>query len=453
MHDGTLSSAADVPYDFRPVERGAPSVPDFDVLTASLLLASLAFQEANLLSADDLRGLSATIKSESELGAQAKARLRRMVGNARIVMLGELTHGDGTSFALKTTLVKFLHAEMGFDVLVWESGFYDCSEMDRELASDKPIGEVARLGVFDHWSRAAESLPVFEYARSTQGSNRPLRMAGFDIQASGKASDYMIPEMIGWFGDRMSQSGRKQIDALLEAVRTAAPENFDAAYAKALGIPEILLREHARLEFSLNRAWGDQAAFRVQALNAGWNQAFMHKVANLKSIGFSLGYNLREQANAENLNWLADQQYKGKKLIVWGHNAHVFKRMPGTGGQPQPAEKPEELDSTGRILAESRGHEIRSIGVLALGGRWSWRGGDPIDFAPAEPDSLEAALAPHFPSLGFVDLRSSPPGHPLREPWKAVIDRQNPFTLRTVWPDGFDGLLFVREMRPRTQLP
>jgi erythromycin esterase-like protein len=34
-----------------------------------------------------------------------------------------------------------------------------------------------------------------------------------------------------------------------------------------------------------------------------------------------------------------------------------------------------------------------------------------------------------------------------------MIDRQNPFTLTTSWPDGFDGLLFVDEMKPRTQLP
>ncbi len=423
------------------------------MIPASLLIAALAGQEPKPLTAVDLQGLTAQVTSQDDIGPFAKALVRRSVGDARIVMLGELTHGDGTSFALKTSLVKFLHAEMGFDVLVWESGFFDCAEMDRELGGDKPIGEVARLGVFDHWSHAAESLPVFEYARSSQGSNRPLRMAGFDIQPSGTASNWMLPEMIGWFGDRMSPRGRKEVDALLESVRTATPETFQAAYAKAYRIPDILRREYDRQRCTLDREWGKESAFRVQALRVGSRYGAMLKLAGAGTQAFASSYNHRERANADNLTWLANERFRGKKLIVWAHNVHILKGLPGSGDRSQPRKGTTELDSTGRILAERLGDNVRSIGVVALGGRWSWRGGDPIEFAPAEPDALEAALASHFPGLGFVDLRSAPTGHTLRRPWKAVIDRQNPFTVQTVWPDGFDGLLFVREMRPRTQLP
>jgi erythromycin esterase-like protein len=51
--------------------------------------------------------------------------LRRAVGSARIVLLGEETHGDGTAFVAKSRVVRFLHEQMGFDVLAFESGFYD----------------------------------------------------------------------------------------------------------------------------------------------------------------------------------------------------------------------------------------------------------------------------------------------------------------------------------------
>jgi hypothetical protein len=50
--------------------------------------------------------------------------LREVIGNRRIVMLGESTHGDGATFAAKIRLIKFLHERMGFDVLAFESGFY-----------------------------------------------------------------------------------------------------------------------------------------------------------------------------------------------------------------------------------------------------------------------------------------------------------------------------------------
>jgi erythromycin esterase-like protein len=34
-------------------------------------------------------------------------------------------------------------------------------------------------------------------------------------------------------------------------------------------------------------------------------------------------YNRRERVNADNLLWLANQYYRGEKLIVWSHNVHA----------------------------------------------------------------------------------------------------------------------------------
>src|SRR5262249_6050536 len=49
----------------------------------------------------------------------------KAVGNARIVMLGEQTHRDGTTRLAKARLVRYLHEEMDFDVLAFEGGLYD----------------------------------------------------------------------------------------------------------------------------------------------------------------------------------------------------------------------------------------------------------------------------------------------------------------------------------------
>lgn len=51
--------------------------------------------------------------------------LRQEIGSARIVFLGEPTHGEGNVFEAKARLVQFLQQRMGFTTLGMESGFYE----------------------------------------------------------------------------------------------------------------------------------------------------------------------------------------------------------------------------------------------------------------------------------------------------------------------------------------
>ena len=81
-------------------------------LFASLLAATASAQTLDL---SPVRSISISENDVSDLEA-----LGRDIGDARIVLLGEQTHGDGATFEAKARVVRYLHEHKGFDVLAFE---------------------------------------------------------------------------------------------------------------------------------------------------------------------------------------------------------------------------------------------------------------------------------------------------------------------------------------------
>jgi erythromycin esterase len=372
--------------------------------------------------------------------------LKRIIGNARVVQLGEHNHGAGATFYGKQRLVRFLHEEMGFDVLAWEGSLYSCELMDAAVDSDTPIEEVPAIGLLPMWSKAVALPELFAYARSTRKTPHPLHMAGFDIQLSPEARVLYLSKLTAFL---------RRFDPKLDEAESSELEQWSTDYSKTRYAPtkeqmDARLKFITQLETLLGRrppagvTAQELALFRRVVINLGdyERRAFLtgqHR-PNWESM------NDRDAALGKNLLWLMNERYKGSKMIVWEHNFHLLRHAETVHSDEDPNV------SLYRPMADQidagLGGRVYSIAFLdykgSVGSPWQ---------APVlkEPEPIAGSVESLFHATGrpygFLDLRSLPKDHWLRSP---MIARPGFFktTVSSVWPDHFDGIFFIDTMFP-----
>lgn len=114
--------------------------------------------------------------------------LRELWSGVRVVLLGEGDHGVGSDFKAKTRLIKFLHREMGFDVLAFESGLFAMSEAWRALQTDMNPQEAFAKGAAGIWARSEQVQPLIRYLAMSARTGHPLELTGIGPDFTGTAS-------------------------------------------------------------------------------------------------------------------------------------------------------------------------------------------------------------------------------------------------------------------------
>jgi erythromycin esterase len=397
-----------------------------------------------------VRSVDAADEDFSDLEPLAKA-----IGSAQVVELGEPGHGAGTSFAAKVRLVKFLHQKMGFDVLVWESGMYDVALSDAGMRGNDTAMVAARRGVFQLWSGAEEVRPLFDYIKASQTSAHPLAMAGFDMQVTADGTMEQFASDLRAFVQALKQTAfRDDMAALADQAVAARTRLFSSKFEAEADVTALDQAAEKLLKAMHDR----RAAF--QAVHDAKSIAWMeHWIENMRldarqrydarhASGPEVAReNRRDARNFENLRWLIQQAHPGKKFIVWAHNVHVMKAGYSADFRTVHVEpQPDDMKTTGALLAQWLGGRVYAIGMTAYQGRDALVTGGPatvIDPAPA--DSLEGRLHSLGRSFVFLDLRA---GH------MPVAARMPKYDSGIVSDPGrvYDGIFYIDQMEAATKL-
>jgi erythromycin esterase len=376
--------------------------------------------------------------------------LRPLLMGKRIVQLGESGHGVSEFSRAKVRLIRYLHEELGYDVIAFESGLFECDRAGRAAARLDAV-QMMRDCIFVVW-HAEEVLPLFEYIRETQRTPRPLILTGFDVQRSSdavRARPAFLERVVAAAGDAAYARRVRETDSTFIAGGVAlARSDRDRVVAFYDSLAAWLRPREA----SLAAAFRDDPAAPALARQAALSAAIHAR--QLAATGRER-IEIRDRGMADNLNFVLDELHPGKKVLVWAHNSHIQHRgYGGTFPAPDAAALARATRTMGTHVAERRRREVYTIGLFMYRGSGANNARVPIQVSPAARGTLESILhgAPwrySFVDLSRVDLR----------PGTEWMFREITAKAWGVYPDRivprreYDGILFIDTTWPPQYLP
>ena len=149
--------------------------------------------------------------------------LRDLVGDARIVALGEGTHGTRDFFEMKAPILRFLVEEMGFDTFAIEAPWSEARVLDRYVRTG--VGDPGRLLLNLHlWPWNTESvLEMIEWMRAHNEAGGDIGFHGFDMQFPGSSLRH-----VRTYIRRVDPQNAEQVIALLRCLQVFANDDYGA---------------------------------------------------------------------------------------------------------------------------------------------------------------------------------------------------------------------------------
>jgi protein-L-isoaspartate(D-aspartate) O-methyltransferase len=387
--------------------------------------------------------------------------------HARIVLLGEASHGTSEYYRARAAISRRLIEEHGFTILAVEADWPDAAAIDRFVRHRaKREGEEAPFQRFPTWMWRNREVDAFvRWLKAHNEGRAPEAMTGFyglDLYNLGGS----IRAVIDYLDDVDPEAAR------LARARYGCLtpwSNNPAAYGR-LAITE----GYARCEVGVVRMLGDLLRKRADYM-AEDGEEWLDAAANARLVknaeayyrvmyhGAAESWNLRDTHMFETLCQLLEAKGPDSKAIVWAHNSHI-----GNAAHTEMGQVRDELN-IGQLCKEKFGAGARLIGfgthhgTVAAADDWD----EPMEVMQVRP-SLPGSYERLFHDIGMerflLDLREGMNGEaadaliePRLERFIGVIYR--PETERwshyseCVLPRQFDAWVWFDETQAVTALP
>ncbi len=365
-------------------------------------------------------------------------QLKEKVKNAQVVMLGEANHGQGNVMSLNIEIIKYLHEELGFNTIAFESGFYDVYKAQKNIELGGNIEKAFDMSIFPIWTKACEFQELIKYLHNKRGE---LEVVGFDCQLTGEFSMY---ESIDDLEDILSANNLDNninFDLLSNAFLSFG-ERFE--FPKTINYNEFtkeLAKVNKRLSVLQNKGSLKDANIWLQFVKSTKELAkdyYNNTPAQIKKEDWkAFNNNPRDAQMADNLLFYLNEN-PNKKVICWGASSHFANNFSSTNN-----EELKQFIPMGSYIKQKLGNKLISIAHITASGTFGiFKTENNVPKSPI--NSIEYVLNKKESFYQFVDLENNKTND-------VFISSAIEFTpIEAKWNNIFDAFLFIKEINPST---
>ena len=329
-------------------------------------------------------------------------------GDARVVLLGEASHGTSEFYRARAAISRQLIERHGFNIVAVEGDWPDAATLDRYVRHRPPReGELRAFERFPTWMwRNVEVDTFIRWLRAHNESRGYERMAGFygldlyNMSASMRAVvDFLEdedPELA-----RLATRRYGCLDPWAENPAAYGRRSLIEGYARCeVGVIQMLkdlLQRQVDCFAEECDEWLDAAANARLVKDAEAYYRVMY-------YGSAESWNLRDTHMFDTLNMILDAKGPSSKAIVWAHNSHI-----GNAAFTDMGRERDEIN-IGQLVKEKFGRDARLIGfgthsgTVAAADDWD----EPMKIKrvrPSLPDSHERMSHESGIERFLLDLR------------------------------------------------
>lgn len=243
--------------------------------------------------------------------------LMAVIGNKRIVALGEDTHGTAEFYALRAAITQRLIKEKGFNMVILENPHEDMMTMQAALYTE-PIDTLMRRHLFSIY-QTKQMQAFLQWFKKYARSHRSLRLAGCD----DSYRELLPKELI----KAVARYGNENLNNMCEEFlyrQTLSIKEFYTRFPKLK--PDTLPKQ---MQFGLG-TWRllnkiDSICTAQKMQDPALNELLFHAKTNyvyydrfIKKEAVS-----RDEIMGNRINYYAADP--NAKIVVWAHSGHIAK--------------------------------------------------------------------------------------------------------------------------------